>query len=181
MSTAIALRIVHDEYTGKDRKKRLYENYQPSQNPFVKGWQEGNANSKFRLPRMLAYFFPYINLGPQLRTVALEKVFQKILERGESPFTRSDSPELLKKFQYGIIDNSGNLVLLKHPRDESAKELTGWEMLKKMFAWYQPAQRTRFEIQKPKIREKVKKHVIRPWFLPAGARMALAPVRLRKV
>lgn len=127
------------------------------------------------------YFAPYF--APHIETKKLGSVIRELSENNQAPFQRADSAEVLKKYQYGIVDNQGNLVLLKHPQDESAKELTGWQMLKKMFAWRQPFQRTRFEIQKPKIKQEVKK----PWeraipnLLPAGTRLALAPVRLRRI
>ncbi len=124
------------------------------------------------------YFTPY--LAPHIETKKIGKLMQDLAENNESPFQRIDSAELLKKFQYGIIDNEGNLVLMKHPRDESAKELTGWQMLKKMFAWKQPFQRTKFELQKPKIKEKVKKPWMMPNLAPAGMRLALAPFRWRR-
>jgi hypothetical protein len=110
---------------------------------------------------------------PSRLTRRLGVVIKSVSARGESPFSRLDSPELLKRFHYGVVDNRGNLILLSHPR---ASQTRGWELLKKMFLWEQPFQRTRFEIQKPEFpaRERVKK----PVAAVSPLRFAFAPVRL---
>ncbi|MBI3587806.1 hypothetical protein HY095_01285 [Candidatus Micrarchaeota archaeon] len=109
-------------------------------------------------------FVPYYL--PNKRTIKLGGAIKKIAGNGESPFSRPDSRQLLERFHYGVVDNAGNLVLLRHP-SLSAKQ--GWDKFVEQFYWGQPLQRTRFEIQKPPKRERAKV----PKF-----RFALAPAML---
>lgn len=122
------------------------------------------------------YVLPYS--VPHSRTKRLGNAIKKLREEKQSPFWRSDVKELLEKYHYGVIDNAGNLILLKHPLDKTSKNLKGWQLLKRLFLWKQPLQRTRFELNKPQLREKEKKPAFSPFKLPVPARVALAPVRL---
>ena len=96
------------------------------------------------------FFIPY--LGARKQTLALSKILKEIPD-GESPFARHDARKLLEKFHYGIVDNEGSIVLLRHP---SMSKKAGWRRLVEWLAWKQPFQRTRFEINKPPVKEKKK-------------------------
>lgn len=116
------------------------------------------------------------------RTTHLASLIKEIGEKEESPFLRSDAPELLRDYHYGIVDNKRNIVLLKHPLDSNSRKLEGWERLKKMFQWNQKFQRTRFELNKPtmKEKEKVRKPLKRLIPLRAGnIRFAIAHFKFK--
>ncbi len=122
---------------------------------------------------------PYV--VPSKLTKNLPKVIREISEDGESPFNRQDAPEILRNYHYGVVDNLGNLILLKHPLDTKTKPLKGLDVLKKMFLWKQPFQRTRFELNKPRLRKKAPaptkaKISLKP---ALGMNVALAPVRIK--
>ncbi|MEK6923810.1 MAG: hypothetical protein AABW54_01045 [Candidatus Micrarchaeota archaeon] len=119
------------------------------------------------------YLMPYAY--PRVKTLQLGKLVKKIAAREQAPFGK-DSASLLARFHYGVVDNAGNLILLRHPSLTQAK---GWRKLKQTLLWEQPFQRTRFELQKPprKARQPLGEWLRRR--LPARPAFALAPVRLR--
>lgn len=121
--------------------------------------------------RLASFFMPYAY--PHLKTLQLGKLIKKIASREEAPLGK-DSTRLLSRFHYGVVDNAGNIILLRHPSLSQAK---GWRKLKQTLSWEQPLQRTRFELQKPPRKARLP---LGEWLkqrLPARPVFALARIR----
>lgn len=120
-------------------------------------------NTSFVYFSILAPYYPTTVL-----TKRIGRTIREIGETEESPFARQDAPQLLQHYHYGMADNAGNLILLRHP---SLSKKEGWEKIREWSSWHAPLiQRTRFEIQKPPKRVKETK---------PKARFVFAPFRLK--
>ena len=75
----------------------------------------------------------------------LGKVIKEIEECGEQPFQRDDCANLLRSFDCGIVDNVGNIVLIKSP-EASQSSNRGLRSFYKFLQFAQPFQRARFEL-----------------------------------
>ncbi len=115
----------------------------------------------------LNFLTPY--LLPAYDTKRLGKLIKSIADGEEAPFG-AESSRLMRDYQYGVVDNAGNLVLLKHPLDRRSKPLEGWQKLKRMAQWNLVPHRVRFELNKPVMRQKATE----PTRLPANSKPAFA-------
>lgn len=117
-------------------------------------------------------FFPYLHA--KQKTVELGKVIKRIQAKGRNPFgERTDAEELLKRFSDGVIDNRGNVFLLRHPKD-TAKGKT----FLKMLAWNQPFQRPRFKTNPVETKPPAWLSRFNPKKKTNGVVKAVVPVKL---
>ena len=66
---------------------------------------------------------------------------------GERPFLTDDCDELLRNYDCGIVDNVGNIVLIKSPNGRNAAHSSGIEGLIKTLQYRHPFQRAMFELE----------------------------------
>lgn len=89
--------------------------------------------------------FPY--LIPRLKTKALGAIISGLHASNKAPFIRRDWKRLIEDYDEGLIDDANNVVLLKHPDNPSAKQISPQERLRLLRAWNSRFQRTRFSLK----------------------------------
>lgn len=95
---------------------------------------------------------------PYLLSSALTKgmgeLIDDIASGEESPFALPDTRAILTRYHYGVVDNAGNLVLLKYPGSDKAQKQDSYTELRLRFLWHLPFQRAKFLINRPRMRQK---------------------------
>ena len=79
-------------------------------------------------------------------TRQLGGVIGDLVVSGEKPFDTQDCGDLLAEFDCGIVDNAGNIVLIKDPGGPHAFAESGIGGLIRRLQFAQPFQRARFEL-----------------------------------
>jgi hypothetical protein len=98
------------------------------------------------------HFFSIPYKFPNKHTDQMSKLIKAIVSQRESPFNEIDCVALVREYHYGVIDNDGNMVLIKDPRDKSSKSQSKIKTWFKTKQLKQPFQREMFEISKPDIK-----------------------------
>ncbi|MBS3070511.1 hypothetical protein J4220_03325 [Candidatus Micrarchaeota archaeon] len=91
------------------------------------------------------FAFPY--LIPRMKTKALGVIVNNLYSSNRAPFIRRDWKRLIEEHDDGLIDDANNIVLLKHPDNPLAKQVSPEQRRRLLRAWNQHFQRTRFSLK----------------------------------
>ncbi len=136
----------------------------------------------------------------KLHQYTIKRQLVKGLEKESLPFTAAYEPteegykqvtsarlmQQMRKMTHGMVDNAGNIILLKHPLEGLAKAQgfgERWANLKKWVAWNQPLHRTRFKLRKPRriVRVKVPKPGVLARLASHPMPQALKPAPIKNI
>lgn len=128
---------------------RYYFIFQAISRSYIKDLLPTNCINSLSLPLCI-----YLYNRTNKLTEELGNHISDITNSGAAPFNIPELPAVLERYSHGIVDNNGNLILLKHPRSEFAKKKSAIETALLEFLWNQKFQRARFEMHQPRLREK---------------------------